>query len=39
LNAIGIQMGAEIIRVHDIKENVKAAKMIDAVVRGTYEKR
>ncbi|MBI9013458.1 MAG: dihydropteroate synthase [Clostridiales bacterium] len=39
LNAIGIQMGVEIIRVHDIKENVKAAKMIDAVVRGTYEKR
>jgi dihydropteroate synthase len=33
LNAIGIQMGAEIIRVHDIKENMKAAKMIDAVVR------
>ena len=34
LNSIGIQMGAEIIRVHDIKENVKAAKMIDAIVRG-----
>lgn len=33
LNAIGIQMGAEIIRVHDVKENIKAAKMIDAVVR------
>nr|WP_240842979.1 dihydropteroate synthase [Acidaminobacter sp. JC074] len=33
LNSIGIQMGAEIIRVHDIKENVKAAQMIDAVVR------
>lgn len=39
LNAIGIQKGAEIIRVHDIKENLKAAKMIDAVVRGHYEKR
>lgn len=34
LNSIGIQMGVEIIRVHDIKENVKAAKMIDAIVRG-----
>jgi len=34
LNSIGIQLGAEIIRVHDIKENVKAAKMIDAIVRG-----
>lgn len=33
LNAIGIQKGAEIIRVHDIKENLKAARMIDAVVR------
>jgi len=33
LNSIGIHMGAEIIRVHDIKENVKAAQMIDAVVR------
>lgn len=39
LNAIGIQKGAEIIRVHDIKENIKAARMIDAVVRGSYEKR
>jgi dihydropteroate synthase len=29
-------MGAEIIRVHDVKENIKAAKMIDAVVR--YER-
>jgi len=36
LNTLGIQLGAEIIRVHDIKENVKAAKMVDAVVR--YER-
>lgn len=34
LNAIGIQKGVEIIRVHDVKENLKAAKMIDAVCRG-----
>jgi len=33
LNSIGIQMGAEIIRVHDVKENIKIAQMIDAVVR------
>lgn len=39
LNAIGIQKGAEVIRVHDIKENIKAANMIDAVVRGQNEKR
>lgn len=39
LNAIGIQKGVEIIRVHDIKEGVRTAQMIDAVVRGTYEER
>lgn len=33
LNSIGISMGVEIIRVHDVKENIKAAAMIDAVVR------
>ena len=39
LNVLGIQSGSEIIRVHDIKENLKAAMMTDAVVRGDYEKR
>lgn len=34
LNAIGIQQGVEIIRVHDIKENLRTAQMIDAVIRG-----
>lgn len=33
LNTLGIVKGVEIIRVHDIKENVKAAKMTDIIVR------
>ena len=32
--AIGIMNGADIIRVHDVKENAQAARMSDAVVRG-----
>lgn len=39
LNAFGIQKGVSIIRVHDVKENLRIAKMIDAVVRGDYEQR
>jgi dihydropteroate synthase len=31
---IGIMQGADIVRVHDIKENLRAAKVADAVVRG-----
>jgi dihydropteroate synthase len=31
---MGIMQGADIIRVHDIKENLRAAKVTDAVVRG-----
>lgn len=31
---MGIIQGADIIRVHDIKENLRAAKVTDAVVRG-----
>lgn len=34
LNAFGIEKGVDIIRVHDIKENMRAAQMIDAIVRG-----
>jgi dihydropteroate synthase len=34
--AIGITAGADIIRVHDIRDNVRAARMTDAVVRGTW---
>ncbi|WP_144437063.1 dihydropteroate synthase [Dehalogenimonas alkenigignens] len=32
--AIGIMNGADIVRVHDVKENVQAARMADAVARG-----
>ena len=32
--AIGIMQGADIIRVHDVKENLKAARVADAIVRG-----
>lgn len=31
---MGIMQGVDIIRVHDIKENLRAAKVTDAVVRG-----
>lgn len=34
LNTLGIQMGVEIIRVHDIKECLQAARMTDLIVRG-----
>ncbi len=34
LNTLGIQNGVEIIRVHDIKSNLQAAKMTDIIVRG-----
>ncbi len=33
--AIGIMNGADIIRVHDVKENAQAARMVDAVIRGS----
>jgi dihydropteroate synthase len=32
--AISIANGADIIRVHDVKEMTRVAKMADAVVRG-----
>ncbi|PAB58046.1 dihydropteroate synthase [Anaeromicrobium sediminis] len=31
---IGIQKGVDILRVHDVKENLRAAKVADAIVRG-----
>jgi len=34
--AIGIMQGADIVRVHDVQANVRAARMTDAVVRGTW---
>ncbi len=33
--AVGITRGADIIRVHDVKEMARVAKMTDAMVRGT----
>lgn len=35
-NVLAISGGADIIRVHNVKENVLSAKMADAVVRGNY---
>lgn len=32
--AIGIANGADIVRVHDVRENVRAARTSDAIVRG-----
>ncbi|HEY7131075.1 MAG TPA: dihydropteroate synthase [Candidatus Limnocylindrales bacterium] len=33
--ALGIASGVDIVRVHDVRENVRAARMSDAIVRGT----
>ena len=35
--AIGIANGADMIRVHDVRENVRAARMSDAIVRGWHD--
>ena len=34
--ALGIAGGADIVRVHDVAANVRAARLSDAVVRGTW---
>ncbi len=34
--ALGIAAGADIIRVHDVQANVRAARISDAVVRGSW---
>ncbi len=34
--ALGIAAGVDIVRVHDIEANVRAARISDAVVRGTW---
>ncbi len=34
--ALGIARGADMVRVHDVKEMVRIAKMSDAIVRGKY---
>lgn len=33
-NVVGVMAGMEIIRVHDVKENLRAVKVADAIVRG-----
>jgi dihydropteroate synthase len=35
--AIGIANGVDMIRVHDVRENVRAARVSDAIVRGTAD--
>ncbi len=32
--ALGVAAGADIVRVHDVRANVRAARMADAIVRG-----
>jgi dihydropteroate synthase len=34
--ALGIAAGADIVRVHDVQPNVRAARMSDAIVRGSW---
>ncbi|MBF8289049.1 MAG: Dihydropteroate synthase [Chloroflexi bacterium] len=34
--ALAIASGVDIVRVHDVRENVRAARIADAVVRGTW---
>jgi dihydropteroate synthase len=34
--ALGIAAGADIVRVHDVRPNVRAARVADAIVRGTW---
>jgi dihydropteroate synthase len=36
--ALGIAAGADIVRVHDVRANVRAARMSDAIVRGTWRR-
>ncbi len=33
---LGIAHGVDIVRVHDVKENLRAAKVADAIVRGNF---
>jgi dihydropteroate synthase len=34
--ALGVGAGVDIVRVHDVRENVRAARIADAIVRGTW---
>jgi dihydropteroate synthase len=35
--ALGIAGGADLVRVHDVQANLRAARMSDAIVRGTWQ--
>ena len=37
--ALGIAAGVDLVRVHDVGQNVRAARMADAIVRGTWRER
>ena len=34
--ALAVAAGVDVVRVHDVRENVRAARMADAIVRGTW---
>jgi dihydropteroate synthase len=34
--ALGIAAGVDVVRVHDVRENVRAARVADAIIRGTW---
>jgi dihydropteroate synthase len=34
--ALGIAAGADVVRVHDVRANVRAARTADAIIRGTW---
>jgi dihydropteroate synthase len=33
---LGIAAGADVVRVHDVRENARAARVADAIIRGTW---
>jgi dihydropteroate synthase len=35
--ALGIAAGVDIVRVHDVRENVRAARIADAIIRGNWQ--
>jgi len=37
--ALGVARGADMVRVHDVRANVRVARMSDAIVRGTWHER
>jgi dihydropteroate synthase len=35
--ALGIAAGVDVVRVHDVRENVRAARVADAIIRGGWQ--